>query len=107
MNAQMTLEFPMKRIHMCFIHATFLFLKDPDEIEEDEKDQVEIDEKFLPEKKQRDISAEDKRKDHQKELAQQMNEEAKVWNYISFSSFPFIYIYIYTYILYILYNIYI
>lgn len=84
----MTLEFPVKRIYICFTLSRILFLKDPDEIEEDEKDQVEIDEKFLPEKKQRDISAEDKRKDHQKELAQQMNEEAKVWNFISFSRFP-------------------
>lgn len=54
-----------------------LFLKDPEEMEEDDKDQVEIDEKFLPVKKQRDISAEDKRKGHQKELAHQINEEAK------------------------------
>ena len=87
-NTQMSLKFSVKGIYICFTLATFLFLKDPDEIEEDEKDQVEIDEKFLPEKKQRDISAEDKRKDHQKELAQQMNEEAKVWNYIPLSRFP-------------------
>jgi len=39
---------------------------------------VKIDEKFLPEKKQRDISAENKRKVHQRELAQQINEDAKV-----------------------------
>merc|ERR1712096_297823 len=54
-----------------------LFLKDPDEMEEDDKDQAEIDDKFLPEKKSREISAEDKRKGHQKELTFQINEEAK------------------------------
>uniref|UniRef100_A0A7M5XAC7 FACT complex subunit n=2 Tax=Clytia hemisphaerica TaxID=252671 RepID=A0A7M5XAC7_9CNID len=53
-----------------------MFLKDPEE-GEDEEDEVKIDEKFLPEKKQRDISAEIKRKDHQRELAQQINEEAR------------------------------
>ena len=51
--------------------------QDPDEGEEDEEE-VKIDEKFLPEKKQRDISAEIKRKDHQRELANQINEEARV-----------------------------
>lgn len=53
-----------------------LFLKDEEEMEQDD-DQVEIDETFLPEKKHREISAEDKRKKHQKELAHQVNEEAK------------------------------
>ena len=54
-----------------------MFLKDPEEIEKEEEDTVEIDDKFLPEKKQREISAENKRKDHQKELTFQINEEAR------------------------------
>lgn len=53
------------------------FVQDEEEMEQDD-DQVEIDETFLPEKKHREISAEDKRKKHQKELAHQVNEEAKV-----------------------------
>jgi len=54
-----------------------MFLKDPEEISEEEDVNKEIDEKFLKEKKQRDPSAENKRKDHQKELAAAMNEEAR------------------------------
>jgi len=55
-----------------------MFLKDPEEIEKDEKEtDVVIDETRLPEKKQRDISAELKRKDHQKELTFQINEDAR------------------------------
>lgn len=53
-----------------------MFLKDPEELEK-EDDAIDIDEKFLPEKKQREISAENKRKDHQKELTFQINEEAR------------------------------
>ncbi|XP_047128886.1 FACT complex subunit SPT16 isoform X1 [Hydra vulgaris] len=53
-----------------------MFLKDPEEIE-DEIVENGIDDRFLPEKKQREISAEDKRKGHQKELAYQINEEAR------------------------------
>ena len=53
-----------------------MFLKDPDEIEKEE-DTVNIDEKFLPEKKSREISAVNKRKDHQKELTFTINEEAR------------------------------
>ena len=58
------------------------FYQDPDD-GEDEEAEVKIDEKFLPEKKQRDISAEIKRKDHQRELAHQINEEARVsWHFL-------------------------
>lgn len=55
-----------------------MFLKDPEEIEnEKEEEEINIDDKFLPEKKQRDICAENKRKDHQKELTFQINAEAR------------------------------
>eukprot|EP00794_Sanderia_malayensis_P019250 gene19250-21178_t len=57
-----------------------IFIKDEDEMEED-NDEEELDltnSAILRGKKQhREISAEDKRKDHQKELALQLNEDAK------------------------------
>ena len=79
----MDLDLYMKSfLIICFVSVSwteFVVYQDPDE-GEDEDDEVNIDEKFLPEKKQRDISAEVKRKDHQRELAQQINEEARVPN---------------------------
>jgi len=56
-----------------------IFLKDEDELEEasDEEDANIESSAIFNEKKHREISAEDKRKTHQKELALQLNEEAK------------------------------
>eukprot|EP00112_Aurelia_sp_Birch-Aquarium-sp1_P005971 Seg1670.1 transcript_id=Seg1670.1/GoldUCD/mRNA.D3Y31 product="FACT complex subunit SPT16" protein_id=Seg1670.1/GoldUCD/D3Y31 len=56
-----------------------IFLKDEDDEESSEAEDINLENSAIlnAEKKHREISAEDKRKYHQKELALQMNEEAK------------------------------
>ncbi|XP_065056378.1 FACT complex subunit SPT16-like [Rhopilema esculentum] len=57
-----------------------IFLKDEDELEDaSEEDDVNLESTAIlnTEKKHRELCAEDKRKNHQKELAVQLNEEAK------------------------------